>query len=89
MVDSSRVHVDADELINKLESEVAADLMRYRSLVKAGVSMARDLSDVIKEMVEKKINDASELNVESNEADRLLYEIYLFSMINIMVLIVI
>jgi hypothetical protein len=77
LVDSSRVHVDADELINKLESEVAADLMRYRSLVKAGVSMARDLSDVIKEMVEKKINDASELNVESNEADRLLYEIYL------------
>lgn len=72
IVDSSRVHVDIEALSSWARREMTEYFTRYASLVKAGVGVASNLEDVLRE-----INSADArhgLELPTSEADVILIE---------------
>ncbi|WP_159075950.1 hypothetical protein [Microvirgula aerodenitrificans] len=68
VVDGSRIHVDLEGISRWVHTELQESLSRYKSLVNAGVGVADNLDDVLKEYIAN-ANPKSYLDVPKNEAD--------------------
>jgi hypothetical protein len=74
LVDGSRIHVDGDVLIRKNVNSISVDFDRYKRLVSAGVGVAKQFEDVLKN-VYKPIAEQEILSIPENEADDLLLDL--------------
>lgn len=68
VVDGSRIHVDLEGISRWAHSELQESLSRYKSLVEAGVGIAEDLDDVIKDFMVQSSPKAY-LDAPKSEAD--------------------
>lgn len=68
VVDGSRIHVDLEGVSRWAHLELQESLSRYKSLVDAGVGLADDLDDVVKEFMAQS-NPKAYLEVPKSEAD--------------------
>lgn len=68
VVDGSRIHVDLEGISRWAHTELQENLSRYKSLVEAGVGIAEDLDDVIKDFMVQSSAKAY-LDVPKSEAD--------------------
>ncbi|WP_155397284.1 hypothetical protein [Stutzerimonas stutzeri] len=68
VVDGSRIHVDLEGISRWAHAELQENLSRYKSLVEAGVGIAEDLDDVIKEFMMQSSAKAY-LDAPKSEAD--------------------
>lgn len=68
VVDGSRIHVDLEGISRWAHTELQESLSRYRNLVSAGVGIAADIDDVLKEFMTHS-SPKSYLDVPKNEAD--------------------
>ncbi|KTB59904.1 hypothetical protein AO066_23925 [Pseudomonas fluorescens] len=68
VVDGSRIHVDLEGISRWAQSELQESLSRYKSLVEAGVGIAEDLDDVIKDFMVQSSPKAY-LDAPKSEAD--------------------
>ena len=71
VVDGSRVHVDEEGIARWAHSELQESITRYKSLVGAGVGVASNLDELIKEYATQ-TGSMGILEVPKNEADDLL-----------------
>lgn len=71
VVDGSRVHVDEEGIARWAHSELQESLTRYKSLVEAGVGVAANLDELVREYTSQGGNRGL-LEVPKNEADDLL-----------------
>lgn len=71
VVDGSRVHVDEEGIGRWAHSELQESLTRYRSLVEAGVGVAANLDELVREYTSQS-GSKGLLEVPKNEADDLL-----------------
>lgn len=72
IVDSSRIHVDAEAITAWARKEIAEYFARYVELVGAGIGVADDLTAVLKQLTAPDAN--SSLEPPSSEADAILIE---------------
>ncbi|QKG68472.1 hypothetical protein HP062_24235 [Pseudomonas sp. B14-6] len=68
VVDGSRIHVDLEGISRWVHAELQESLSRYKSLVEAGVGIAEDIDDVIKEFMVQSSPKAY-LDAPKSEAD--------------------
>ncbi|MCK2119890.1 hypothetical protein ACO0TC_31130 [Pseudomonas aeruginosa] len=68
VVDGSRIHVDLEGISRWAHAELQESLSRYKSLVEAGVGIAEDLDDVIKDFMVQSSAKAY-LDTPKSEAD--------------------
>jgi hypothetical protein len=68
VVDGSRIHVDLEGISRWAHSELQESLSRYKNLVEAGVGIAEDLDDVIKDFLVQSSPKAY-LDAPKSEAD--------------------
>lgn len=74
LVDSSRVHVDADMLRKQLSNLLETDFRRYKSLVSAGIGVSKNIEQVLRGISKAAVDDEW-LQVPESEADDLLVQI--------------
>ncbi|SDR87414.1 hypothetical protein SAMN05216271_0624 [Halopseudomonas sabulinigri] len=68
VVDGSRIHVDLEGISRWAHAELQENLSRYKSLVEAGIGIAEDLDDVIKDFMVQS-TPKSYLDAPKSEAD--------------------
>ena len=68
VVDGSRIHVDLEGILRWAHAELQESLSRYKNLVAAGVGVADDLDDVLKDFLNQSSPKAY-LDVPESEAD--------------------
>lgn len=74
LVDSSRVHVDTQNIAKVVTKDLSADFDRYKSLVAAGIGTSADFDSILKLVLKNDSGLELALQVPKNEADDLLYE---------------
>lgn len=68
VVDGSRIHVDLEGISRWAHAELQESLSRYKNLVEAGIGIAEDLDDVIKDFMVQS-NPKAYLDSPKSEAD--------------------